>query len=109
MFVDHQSGKTSDRVQFQKLFAAAARREFQVVLVWALDRFVGETVAETFVNIEKLLRYGVQFVSGTEPHFCTNGPGGELMIPIRDLDRAAGAYPDFGAHQSRPGEGACHG
>jgi DNA invertase Pin-like site-specific DNA recombinase len=52
------------------------------VLVWALDRFMGESVAEVFVNIQKLLRYDVQVVSYTEPHFRTTGPAGELMIPI---------------------------
>jgi len=52
------------------------------VLVWALDRFIGESVAEVFVNIQKLLRYDVQVVSYTEPHFPTNGPAGALMIPI---------------------------
>ena len=82
LFVDRDAGKTGHRAEFQNLFRSAARREFQVVLVWALDRFIGESVAEVFVNIQKLLRYDVQVVSYTEPHFPTNGPAGALMIPI---------------------------
>ena len=82
LFVDREAGKIGHRAEFQNLFQSAARREFQVVLVWALDRFIGESVAEVFVNIQKLLRYDVRVVSYTEPHFRTNGPAGALMIPI---------------------------
>jgi DNA invertase Pin-like site-specific DNA recombinase len=81
-FVDHESGKHSDRAAFQELFEAASRREINVVLVWALDRFSREGVAETFAHIKKLLDYGVQFESLTESHFRTTGPAGELMIAI---------------------------
>jgi DNA invertase Pin-like site-specific DNA recombinase len=109
LFVDRQSGKTSERVEFQKLFESAARREFEGVLVWALDRFVGENVVETFLNIRKLSRYGVQFMSGTEPHFCTAGPAGELMIPIAVWIAQQERTPHFGAHQSGPGDGALAG
>ena len=52
------------------------------MLVWALDRLIGEGVAAVFVNIQKLLRYDVQVVSYTEPQFCTTGPAGQLMISI---------------------------
>jgi len=51
LFVD----QTSKRPAFQKLLQYAAHGDFQVVLVWALDRFVGDSVAEVFVNIQKLL------------------------------------------------------
>jgi DNA invertase Pin-like site-specific DNA recombinase len=81
-FVDHESGKTAGRAQFQRMFDCASRREFGVVLVWALDRFTREGVAETFLHIKKLLEYGVQFESYTEPHFRTTGPAGELMLAI---------------------------
>jgi DNA invertase Pin-like site-specific DNA recombinase len=81
-FIDHDHGDRSDREQFQAIFTAASRREIDVVLVWALDRFTREGVAETFIHIKKLLDYGVQFESLTEPHFRTTGPAGELMIAI---------------------------
>jgi DNA invertase Pin-like site-specific DNA recombinase len=81
-YIDHESGKHAHRAQLQALFAAASRREFGVVLVWALDRFTREGVAETFAHIKKLLDYGVQFESLTEAHFRTTGPAGELMIAI---------------------------
>jgi DNA invertase Pin-like site-specific DNA recombinase len=81
-FIDHETGKHSDRASFQQLFEAASRREINLVLVWSLDRFSREGVAETFLHIRKLLDYGVQFESLTEPHFRTTGPAGELMIAI---------------------------
>lgn len=81
-FIDFETGKHSDRAQMQALFEAASRREFGVVLVWALDRFTREGVAETFLHIRKLLDSGIQFESFTEAHFRTTGPAGELMIAI---------------------------
>ena len=81
-FIDHESGKHANRAAFQRMMEAASRREFQVVLVWALDRFTREGVAETFMHIKRLLEYGVQFESYTESHFRTTGPAGELMIAI---------------------------
>lgn len=81
-YVDHATGKRSDREQFKAMFAGASRREFDAVLAWALDRLSREGVAQTFEHIKTLLGYGVQFVSFTEPHFRTTGPAGELMIAI---------------------------
>jgi DNA invertase Pin-like site-specific DNA recombinase len=81
-YIDHQTAKTDDRVQFQALFTAASRREIDVVLVWALDRFTREGVAETLIHIKRLLDYGAHFESLTEAHFRTTGPAGELMIAL---------------------------
>jgi DNA invertase Pin-like site-specific DNA recombinase len=81
-YIDHLTGKNDKRPRFQALFDAASRREIDVVLVWALDRFTREGVAETFLHIKRLLDHGVQFESLTESHFRTTGPAGELMIAI---------------------------
>lgn len=81
-FIDHETGKHADRAAFQQLFEAASRREINMVLVWALDRFTREGVAKTFLHIQRLAGYGVQFESLTEAHFRTTGPAGELMIAI---------------------------
>ena len=47
-YVDQASGKTSERDAFKRLFEDASRRVFDIVLVWALDRFTREGVLETF-------------------------------------------------------------
>ena len=81
-YIDQASGKTGDRGAFKRLFADASRRLFDVVVVWALDRFTREGVLETFEYIRDLTRYGVQFESDTEAHFRTTGMAGELMLAI---------------------------
>jgi DNA invertase Pin-like site-specific DNA recombinase len=81
-YVDNESGSHPDRIEFRRLFADAAQRRFDLVLVWALDRLTREGVAETFEYIKRLASHGVQFVSFTEEHFRTTGPAGELMIAV---------------------------
>lgn len=81
-FIDHDTGKHAQRDQFKALFEAASRRQFDVVVVWALDRFTREGIFETFDHIRKLKAYGVDFESFTEAHFRTTGPAGELMLAI---------------------------
>jgi DNA invertase Pin-like site-specific DNA recombinase len=46
-FVDRVTGKHSDREQFQAVFTAASRREFDYLVTWALDRLSREGVAKT--------------------------------------------------------------
>jgi DNA invertase Pin-like site-specific DNA recombinase len=81
-FIDHEHGDRAERAAFLKLFEAAGRREIDVVLTWALDRFTREGVANTFIYIARLSGWGVKYESLTEPHFRTTGPAGELMIAI---------------------------
>jgi DNA invertase Pin-like site-specific DNA recombinase len=81
-YIDHEHGNIAEREKFLAMFEAAARREIDLVLTWALDRFTREGVAETFIYISRLTNYGVKYESLTEPHFRTTGPAGELMIAI---------------------------
>ena len=81
-YIDHESAKTGDRAAFKRLFTDASQRKFDVVLVWALDRFTREGVLETFTYIEKLREFKVAFESYTEAHFRTTGPAGELMLAV---------------------------
>jgi DNA invertase Pin-like site-specific DNA recombinase len=81
-YIDQESGGKPDRVQFRRMFEAAAQHRFGLVLVWALDRLTREGIAETFQYIRRLTAHGIQFVSFTEEHFRTTGPAGELMIAV---------------------------
>jgi DNA invertase Pin-like site-specific DNA recombinase len=38
-YLDNESAKTGNREAFKRLFTDASRRKFDMVLVWALDRF----------------------------------------------------------------------
>jgi DNA invertase Pin-like site-specific DNA recombinase len=80
-YVEHESGaKGADqRQEYARLFADAARRKFDMVLVWALDRFSRAGMASTIVELQRLNSYGVSFHSYTEPHLSTDN---EL---VRDL------------------------
>ena len=81
-YVDHISGKHANRDSFKRLFADASQRKFDLVLVWALDRFTREGVYETFEHVRRLNQQGIAFESYTEAHFRTTGPAGELMLAI---------------------------
>lgn len=78
-YIDHATGKHSDREQFQRLFVDASQRKFTVVLVWALDRLSREGILATLQHLKRLKDYGVQFESFSEPQFRTTGPFGEIF------------------------------
>jgi DNA invertase Pin-like site-specific DNA recombinase len=73
-YVEHETGgKDADkRKQFAALFEDAAKRKFDCVLFWALDRFSREGMARTIVHLQRLNSYGVTFHSYTEPHLATD-------------------------------------
>ena len=73
-YVEHESGaKGADRrPQYARLFVEAARREFDMVLVWALDRFSRNGLTSTVVDLERLGSHGVGFHSYSEPHLSTD-------------------------------------
>ena len=52
--------------EFRRMFTDAAQCKFDLVLVWALDRFTREGVREMFEYIRRLTSHGAKFVSFTE-------------------------------------------
>ncbi len=81
-FVDRASGKRSDREQFQKMFAAASRREFDCLLFWSLDRLSREGTVETLNHLQRLTGYGVNYRSFTEQYLDSTGIFKEAVIGI---------------------------
>jgi DNA invertase Pin-like site-specific DNA recombinase len=73
-YVERESGRkgADKRKQFAALFEDAAKRKFDCVLFWALDRFSREGMAQTIVHLQRLTSYGVTFHSYTEPHLATD-------------------------------------
>jgi DNA invertase Pin-like site-specific DNA recombinase len=73
-YVEHESGRkgAEKRKQFAALFDDAAKRKFDCVLFWALDRFRREGMVQTIVHLQRLASYGVSFHSYTEPHLATD-------------------------------------
>ena len=81
-YVDVASGKSSDRKQFKALFAAAAKREFDLVLFWGLDRFSREGVFETLKHLQTLTSYGVGYRSFTEQYLDSCGIFKDAVVSI---------------------------
>ena len=71
-----QTGADADRPQLQKLLQDADQNLFQVVVVWALDRF-GRDLTDTLVHARTLKEAGVELVSVKEKF--GNDPQGELF------------------------------
>jgi DNA invertase Pin-like site-specific DNA recombinase len=73
-YVDYESGRNGakKRKQFGALFDDAAKRKFDCVLFWSLDRFSREGMAQTIIHLQRLSSYGVAFHSYTEPHLATD-------------------------------------
>jgi DNA invertase Pin-like site-specific DNA recombinase len=73
-YIEHESGGKSaeKRKQFAALFEDAAKRKFDLVLFWALDRFSREGMAQTIAHLQRLNSYGISFHSYTEPHLATD-------------------------------------
>ena len=72
-YVEHETGGkgVEYRKQLAAMFAGAARREFDLLLVWSLDRFSREGMAATVTHLQRLASHGVAFRSFTEEHLST--------------------------------------
>lgn len=81
-YVDKASGKRGDREQFLKMFAAAARREFDCLVFWSLDRLSREGTVQTLNHLERLTSYGVNYRSFTEQYLDSTGIFKEAVIGI---------------------------
>jgi DNA invertase Pin-like site-specific DNA recombinase len=81
-YVDHETGSTNDRAEFQVMFRDASRRKFDVLLFWALDRLSREGVLETLQHLNRLTSYGVSYRSFTEQYFDSCGIFKDAVISI---------------------------
>ncbi len=81
-YIDIATGKNGDREQFQAMFTAASRREFDLVLFWSLDRLSREGVYETLRYLQTLTGYGVGYRSFTEQYLDSCGLFKDAVISI---------------------------
>jgi DNA invertase Pin-like site-specific DNA recombinase len=81
-YVDRATAKHSDREQFQRLFADASQRKFDLVLFWSLDRFSREGVKQTLDHLERLSSYGVGYRSFTEQYLDSCGLFKDAVLSI---------------------------
>lgn len=83
-FTDVVSGTKSerDRPQFKRMFESASKREFDLVLFWALDRFSREGVLPTLHHLQRLDSYGVAWRSYTEQYLDSTGIFKDAVVSI---------------------------
>lgn len=78
---DEQRSACLRRPGFRRMMEAAQRKEFSILVIWALDRF-GRSMAGNLNDVLALDRLGVRVVSVKEPWMDTDGPVRELLIAI---------------------------
>lgn len=82
-YVDRASGGTSNRPQFREMLSAASAHAFDVILVWALDRFSREGIMKTLSYLRVMKNNNVALKSLQEPWLDTRDDGmGQLLIAI---------------------------
>ena len=82
-YIDYASGGNSNRPQFQIMLSDAMRHEFDIILVWALDRFSREGISNTLHYLEKLKNNHVALKSLKESWLDTSDQSmGQLLIAI---------------------------
>ncbi len=82
VYAETASGARRDRAALTKVLAGAHRREFDVLLLWALDRLTREGIGATARYLEQLRAAGVRVMSQQEPWLDTGGPVGELLVAV---------------------------
>jgi len=81
-YVEHESGGTGHRSEFQALFADAHQRRFDTVLFWSLDRFSREGALPTLQYLNQLQGWGVGYKSLTEQYLDSVGLFQDAIISI---------------------------
>lgn len=71
------------RENFQQLFEMAHRQEYDVLVVWSLDRLDRRGIQETLQSLKRLDEHDIQFYSYQEPYLSTLEPHTrELIISV---------------------------
>jgi len=81
-YMDEVSGGSGDRPAFKRLFADAAKRKFDLVVFWSLDRWSREGTRITIKYLEQLESYGVGFKSFTEQYIDSCGIFKDVIISL---------------------------
>jgi len=84
VYEDRVSGKRgeSGREAFRRMFAAAARREWDCLLFWSLDRFSREGAFPTLRYLTRLSELGVSYRSYTEEYINSTGIFGDVIVSL---------------------------
>ena len=82
-FTDYASGGNSNRPEFQRMLGLVRQRRFDLVFIWALDRFSREGMTNTLSYIKQLKAYKTGLKSLQESWLDTSQEGvSELLLGI---------------------------
>jgi DNA invertase Pin-like site-specific DNA recombinase len=81
-YVDHETGGHSRRPHFQRMFADAHARKFDLVLFWSLDRLSREGALATLAHLKRLTAAGVHWRSKTEEYLDSCGTFQDAVLGI---------------------------
>ena len=82
-YTDLASGGKSDRENFLRMLNDADKRKFDLLLIWALDRFSREGISNTLGYLERLKKNGIAIKSLQESWLDTRDEGiGQLLIAV---------------------------
>ena len=82
-YIDLASGGKSDRENFLRMLDDADKRKFDLLLIWALDRFSREGISNTLGYLERLKKNGIAIKSLQESWLDTRDEGiGQLLIAV---------------------------
>jgi DNA invertase Pin-like site-specific DNA recombinase len=82
VYAETASGARNNRVALTEVLTGAHRREFDTLLVWALDRLSREGIGPMVRYLDELRRLGIRVLSHQEPWLDTGGPVGDLLVAI---------------------------
>ena len=84
VYEDRVSGRRgeSGREAFKEMFAAAARREWDCLLFWSLDRLSREGAFPTLRYLTRLSELGVSYRSYSEEYINSTGIFGDVIVSL---------------------------
>ena len=82
VYSETASGARSDRVALAAVLAAAHRREFDVLLIWSLDRLSREGIGPMVRYMDQLQATGVRVQSHQETWVDTSSPAWDLLLAV---------------------------
>ena len=81
-YMDQASAASSEREGFKRLWVDIARRRFDLLLFWSLDRFTREGTFKTLFYLKRLSDAGVAFKSYSEPYIDSLGVFSDAIVGI---------------------------
>lgn len=82
VYADTASGARSDRAALAAVLGGAHRREFDVLLIWSLDRLSREGIGPMSRYMDQLRTAGVRVQSHQEPWVDTASPVWDLLLAV---------------------------